>query len=419
LLLLFVFFGCEPGTVSEIQEGDASTDGSISQQDGGVITESDPAPDAGLDPDVDTDVDAGPDMDAGQDAGTDASPDQDTLPDTDGRDPSFVCLETAGDIRIVSGHHEEKYEPSTAPGLAFDARDADFLIHQVKWGMVVVEGSNDHTGMCWAGGFIQSNKPWDATWDDHKDLDGPTRNSAAIHNHSTGMVVSGVHYFNVHDGDRTTDAVDWIIQHSWGDYVRDDCIENDDLRSGLVYDTLWDGCYTGISTRPSSGDDSTEGAGELVELDHVLLRLQPMPYPYKWESKPGILDENGEPWDGTGVPYGHGNFFKMTDESRNPDFAIRNSVFMATHFTTAKKLDFPPESLMRACENNTIVWLGPGDYPGTLPTGKFPGCFTILTGQAGHDFWRQKVTDWHARHPGVGAHRKPAQPGSLEFPEVF
>jgi hypothetical protein len=334
---------------------------------------------------------------------------------------TFACLATASHLQQVTGHHEDKFNPDSAPGRAFDARDADFVNSQVKWGMIDVQGSSSDTGMCWAGGYVTTGKAWDASWDDHKDLDGPTRNSAAISNRSTQMVVTGLHYFNVHDGARTNDAVSWIVQHNWGEYVRDDCIENDHLHSGLVYDSLFDGCYTGISTRPSSSDNSSNGAGERVELDRVLLRLQAMPYPYKWTEKSGVIGADGKPYTGTGTPYGHGSLFKIesNDIDRNPHFSITNSVFLAQHDVPSSKLDFPPESLIDACANNTIIWLGPGSYPGRLPTTKFPGCVVILTGQQGRDFWREKVADWHARHPDVGANKKPSSPGEIVFPLVF
>lgn len=146
-----------------------------------------------------------------------------------------------------------------------------------------------------------------------------------------------------------------------------------------------------------------------------------MPYPYKWEEKSGVIGEDGRPYDGTGTPYGHGNVFKIenNDIQRNPHFSVTNSVFLITHYTTPGNLDFPPEVLIDACANNTIIWLGPGDYPGELPTAEFPDCFTLLTGQHGIDLWVEKVSDWHSRHPDVGSNRKPTLPGSLEFPTRF
>ncbi len=334
---------------------------------------------------------------------------------------TFDCLKTASKVQQVTGHHEEKFDPEVAQGKAFDARTADFLNYQVQWGMINVEADSKETGMCWAGGYVYTDKPWDASWEDHKDRDGPTRNSAAISNHAYEMTVTGLHYFNVHDGDRTSSAYSWLIQHNWGEYVRDNCLENDHLHSVRIYDTLFDGCYSGISTRPSSSDSSSDGDGELVELDRVLLRMQPMPYTYKWDEKPGVIGADGEPYDGNGIPYGHGHLFKLeTDDiDRNPHFSIRNSVFLFTHLTYAEKVNFPPEQLIDACENNTIIWLGKGAYPGMLPDSRFPDCFTHLTGEEGRKYWKEKVTDWHIRHPDVGSHRKPSDPGNLEFPKIF
>ena len=92
-------------------------------------------------------------------------------------------------------------------------------------------------------------------------------------------------------------------------------------------------------------------------------------------------------------------------------------MFLIEHYTTDEKLDFPPESLIDVFEGNTIIWLGPGPYPGQLPTNKFPNGVQILTGQEGLDFWKEKVADWHNRHPNVGADRKPSDPGTFEIAE--
>ena len=220
--------------------------------------------------------------------------------------PAFACLNSATDIVRVTGRHESKYVTRDAPGRAFDARGAVFLIGQSSHGTVTSRGDASATGMCWAGGYFQSEKPWKASWDDHKDLKGPTRNSTVLDNASRGMTVTGLHFFNVHDGPRSTNALDWKVEHVWGEYVRDDCIENDHFATGEIRDSLFDGCYTGISTRPSSPAD---GRGHVVTIEKVLLRLQAMPFPYKWRSKGGSIDESGQPFDGKGIPFGHGQFF--------------------------------------------------------------------------------------------------------------
>ncbi len=335
---------------------------------------------------------------------------------------TFAGLNSASDSVVINGtNRTQKYEASAAKDRAFDARNASFLISETTHGIITMEGDASQTGMYWAGGYVSGDKPWNASWDDWK-YDPQTRNSTVINNKAYSATVTGMHFFNVHDGPRSNSAFDWTVQHVWGEYNRDDCVENDGLHSGKVLDSLFDGCYTGISTRPSSSNTSADGRWEVVTLDGVLLRLEASPYPYNYETKPGIIDENGDPWDGMGIPYGHGNLFKYdkNDLDRNVHFVIKNSVFLLSHENVpAEKLSFPPEELIDEFSNVTVIWLGSGSFPGDLPTSKFPNGVTVLTGQAGLDFWKEKVTDWHQRHPDVDPARKPADPGSIVFPRIF
>jgi hypothetical protein len=335
---------------------------------------------------------------------------------------TFACLDLTSDVVNVTGIHDTKYTTSNAKNRAFDARSATFLIQKESHGMVASRGNASQTGMCWAGGYFYSSKPWDASWDDHKDLDGPTRNSSVINNASHGMTVTGIHFFNVEDGPRSR-GVNWTVQHVWGEYVRDDCIENDHFLSGRVYDSLFDGCYTGISTR-SSG--SYNGQGHVVTLENVLLRLHPMPYPYKWQSKSGNIDENGNPYDGSGIPYRHGKFFKYVEKNprTNNHFVLKDSVFAAgSENIEASNFNLPHPDLIDQCQGVVFAWLADSRFPGShnivAVQRKFPGCITLLEGQDARDFWRQKVIDWHQRHPHVGARRKPANPGEVVFPLKF
>ncbi len=143
-----------------------------------------------------------------------------------------------------------------------------------------------------------------------------------------------------------------------------------------------------------------------------------MPYPYDFNQGWGIVDKDGDPWDGTGIPYGHGNLFKYDREdiNRNPHFVIKNCVFLLTNKHARRdNLHFPPDELIDECSNVTVIWLGSGDYPGELPNNKFPGGVTVLKGQEGLNFWRDKVIDWHQRHPDVDPSRIPSHPGSIDF----
>ena len=59
----------------------------------------------------------------------------------------------------------------------------------------------------------------------------------------------------------------------------------------------------------------------------------------------------------------------------------------------ADRMGTPPEQVLD-CANNVMVWLGPGDFPGTLPA-----CFTITKDRT---VWDNAVADWLARHPQIG-----------------
>lgn len=346
-----------------------------------------------------------------------------TIAPPPGSDPSFSCLSQSGPLQIVTGHHASgKFEPSVAANKKFDARSASFEIpSDISWGKIMLRGSDTSTHMCWAGGYVTASLSWhglDIPWEQSKsgfDQSGTFRNTSSAESFHDHMTWTGMHVYNVHDGIRTSNSFNnWTVQHSWFDYIRDDCIENDHIYSGTIFDTLFDGCYVGISTRPSSIFSS---AGQTVTIDKILLRMEPMPYPYKWDTKNDpVLYVPGYNIPGTNnpIPFGFGNVFKM-EAGNEPNFRITNSTFLLEY--NSQQDIFPPKSKVTACSNNTLIWLGPvSETPNHLLT-DFPGCFTIITNSTqGKTLWKTRVADWHARHPNVGDTRKPANPGTYTWP---
>ena len=336
-----------------------------------------------------------------------------------GPDPSFACLGDPGETEIVSGFfNTSKFEPAIAANKKFNARNASFEYPETFSHSMVVLRGNAADNMCWAGGYFTSSKSWhdlNVSWDTSKkgpdDVGsnrGEMNNTTSVDSWTNNMTWTGLHVYNMHDGMRTSDSDNnWTIQHTWLDYIRDDCIENDHIYSGKVYDVLFDGCYVGISVRSGSGYPA---AGQTVTMDKVLLRMEPMPYPYKWDTK----SDPTLSVPGYAEPFGYGNTFKI-DDANVPNFRVTNSVFL--HEYDSQQMLFPPKVAVTECSNNTIIWLdGPATAPNYLLT-DFPGCFTIITDRAqGLALWKNIVTDWHARHPGVGADKKSANPGVYTWP---
>ena len=334
-------------------------------------------------------------------------------------DPSFECLTGPGPLEVISGFYNDKFKPDVAPGKRFDARRANFeLPGTLSHALVALRGSGDNNSMCWAGGYFTTSLSWHGlavSWDQSKygtdSNGGVMNNTTSVTSFEDRTTWTGLHVFNMHDGIRTSNSKGgWMIQHTWLDYIRDDCVENDHIYSGKIYDSLFDGCYSGISVRPSSSGHG-DSQGETITMDRVLLRMEPMPYPYKWDSRkrPLIYVEGyGD------VPFGYGNVFKL-DKGNEPDFRITNCVFLLEY--DAGKTIMPPKAKVSVCNNNTVIWLGKqSDAPNYLLE-DFPGCFTVITDKdLGKRLWKRRVADWHARHPGVGANRTPAVPGDYNWP---
>ena len=84
----------------------------------------------------------------------------------------------------------------------------------------------------------------------------------------------------------------FVISDTYLANIFDDCIENDYTVGGVVMDSLWESCYTGVSERPSSDRCWNTPPSEQLILDHLLLGLRPMRHDdgttgygrlFKWE----------------------------------------------------------------------------------------------------------------------------------------
>lgn len=233
---------------------------------------------------------------------------------------------------------------------------------------------------CWRGGTVIRTDPLNETWSDAKHP-----NNSAFNAWSDNMVWDSVRIHNAHDAfrpDRRMNAW-WEIRGSWVSYTRDDCIENDYFASGLVDDSLFDGCYVFISSRNGITPPDPPNT---VTVQNSLIRLQKMPGPYG-HPDPSVM--------------GHGELFKYQADS--PELVLKNNIFLiegcaATKYRAenCEKPDMIGFKKLRECSNNIIVWVGEGNFPGTIPDD--PSCVTVTTDVG---VWEEARTAWLADHPEV------------------
>jgi hypothetical protein len=284
--------------------------------------------------------------------------------------PPFRCLAGTGPLVTLSGVSTTDFrDHSLAPSTRIDARLATFLASPANRYPINLGGGD---GMCLAGGAVLGQYDRALGWEAMHDM-----NNAGVAAANRLQTVDGVRVDNVTDGIRPQ-AGPFTIREAWLTYVRDDCVENDHLRGGLIEDSLFDGCYVGVSARPSDEilASRDHGRGELLTVRRSLIRLEPMPGPR----------------DGSPTELGHGRFFKW-DRLAGP-LALHANVFMAEQAGQGGPDTLGVPEHLVSCANNVMVWLGAGMFPTSLPA-----CFTVVTDRA---VWDDAVARWKARHPHVG-----------------
>lgn len=324
-------------------------------------------------------------------------------------DDTFQCLDTfTGPLNDIDGEQPlANYDFfNLGDGARFDARTAtiysqtvdpsDYTVNATPYINYPVDIREPYGTTCWAGGAHVSKNPADITWAESKF----NRNSAAIIV-TGGSIVDGVRVHNQHDGirpRRSTEAF-WEVRNSWFSYNRDDCIENDFFASGLIEDSLFDGCYVFLSSRNKSDIPNNS----VVTVQNSVVHLQKMPGPAKWNDR---------------TLYGHGALFKW--DPQGPALNLHDNVFMIDQMpTTQGSLKGHPSNAfgtigflhttygakLNECSGNVIVWLGDGDQDGDFTDDDFPGdipddpnCVTVTRDVT---VWHNARDEWLVSHPNV------------------
>lgn len=160
---------------------------------------------------------------------------------------------------------------------------------------------------------------------------------------------------------------------------RDDALENDDVLSGTIRDTLIDGTFSGISLGDS---DHKDGSMNTVTLEHVFMRSES--YLYKGEvthQSPFKADKNAP--------------------QTTPDIRIINSI-IAIENPNHEGMERLQVAWDNVVESRGNVYLNLSDTPLPSDYPKPPAGFTILQGQQARDYWEAAKKNWIDNHDGLG-----------------
>jgi RTX calcium-binding nonapeptide repeat (4 copies) len=275
-----------------------------------------------------------------------------------------ACLESPS-IGVLPASPTTQFLRNTFPdGHTFDARAHVNTLYPIFEYPVDVGSISGGRNACFVGGIFVGQQPRGLTWEAVKAVGG----AAVRLQQAGGADVNGLQVDNLHDGinlrsNVTSDPASgdgWAFRNSYMTYIRDDCIENDDLSSGLIRDVLWDGCFVGVSA--DRDDSQPDQSSERIVLDHAVIRLQLMP----------------------SAEYGmdHGDLLKWSSYAPRP--VIRNSVFYVEDDSAG---EWPPGTVI---QDSTLVWNGDGE----LSLNSMPG-LTITTNTG---VWEAARQDWLHRH---------------------
>jgi Bacterial Ig domain len=280
-----------------------------------------------------------------------------------------TCLAQPGPTITLTGVHTTEYHNAHVANTKIDASTAQFMTGSDF--PVRISGAN----ACWHGGEIIGQLPPSTSW--------PTmiKTFAILVDTGTNVTVEDFWMFDYGNGvSLQQNAPNFTVRSGYYIYDRDGCVENDYKQNGTIDDVYME-CYDPIADEGGFGVD---GSSHLVTLKNSLVHLQPMDGVFKG-SIPGTV----------------GIFEWGSMPSTGPNLALFNNVFRVDQNSSELYLAPPPGKLVD-CANNVMIWLGSGPFPETLPL-TFNGrtCYTLMTGQAGLDFWNAAVAKWRADHPSL------------------
>jgi hypothetical protein len=275
---------------------------------------------------------------------------------------------------VVSGDHTEPWRVCATQNRTYDLRKFTSTGNFGALSNLSVGKDCGAIGTAVVGGTVAGTISHSLTWDEVKSQ----YDADALRFEGTDWLASfGLSAQDVEDGfaPRVADGTEqdntvlFLLSGSHMDWIRDDAVEDDDLMSGVIRDTLIDGTNRFLSARPSASATFTNH-GMVVTIRNVLVHMKAMP---------NDRDKN----DGLGF----GGIFKWSDGAGK--VAVSDSIFLLDEQPLSDE-PFPPGTY-----SHVVVVLGPdfvGHYPTALPSG------VRVTRKLG--VWRKARRAWLDAHGG-------------------
>jgi Ca2+-binding RTX toxin-like protein len=275
------------------------------------------------------------------------------------------------------GYSSYKAPSGLDAGTTIDASDASWIVSNIDKpiNLYPFQVNGAGAGLMIQGGTIVGKVPQTGDWKD------TYVNSAAMRiGSSNSFTIDDWTITQPWDGIRVSGSGTFLIEDTYIANSRDDAVENDDVLSGTIRDSLFNGVFSGVSL----GDGDVDGSDNVVTMDGMLLRSKS--YLYKGEMT-------------------HGSPFKL-DKSTGADDVVPSLRFINNVVAIEDVNHFGQERLQRAwdktIESSGNVFLNLSDTP--LPSDyPKPGAgWTILQGQAARDYWETARKAWIDSHAGDG-----------------
>lgn len=295
-------------------------------------------------------------------------------------------------ITLTGSFHQQKKLQNLAPNTTVECKAATFYLH-----LADKDTSNNYilqvrssVDTLVRNVTIIGDIPLDNHWDDQY----KNNNSAAFSfMESHGGTLENAKITRAWDALRAARDTkgSYVFRRVHVEDWRDDVIETDTgYPNTLIEDCLFDGGYTGISSRQGADSNAGDASSRWLRVRKVLLRLKP--------------------FLGNKKKYGstltHNCPMKLSSNCQSIE--VTDSVFAVEKTTSGcwgSNWTSTFKNKLKISKNNLLLWLGSGPFPSKIWV---PPGFTTMSGQQAQAEWAKRRNAWLAGpSPGPGDAQAP------------